>query len=86
MTKWNLFTPTVRRVRVFGHSGGMLILWSPAQSRVEPPPRVYCLPAPDPEAGSDAHNEAHKVLQHKHRIIWRHVFFGTWTVMAALPS
>ena len=86
MTEWDLFTTTVRRVRVLGHPRGMLVLRSPAQSGVEPAPRVYRLPTPDPEPGGDAHDEAHKVLQHKHRIVWRHVFFRTRTVVTAFPS
>lgn len=29
------------------------------------PPAVYGLPGPDPEAGRDAHNESHEVLDHE---------------------
>ena len=37
-----------------------------AQLPVEPAPRVYRLPAPDPEPGCNSDNEAHKVLEHEY--------------------
>ncbi len=82
----NLFAATVRRVRVFSHSGGVLILRPAAEAGVEPTPRVYGFPAPDPEPGCDAHNEAHKVLQHEDGVVRGDLLLQAWAHSTAFPA
>ncbi len=86
VAQWNLFAPTVRRVRVFRHPRRMLVLRSPAQPSIEPPPRVNGLATPDPEPGRDAHHQTHKVLEHEDGVVWRHVLRLARADAAALPA
>ena len=58
-----------------------------AQLPVEPAPRVYRLPAPDPETGSDADDDAHEVLEHEDGVVRPYQrLLAARTVVTALPQ
>ena len=77
----------VAGVGVLGHAAvgvgvGVFVAQPPVE---ELAPRVYRLARPYPEAGRDAHDQAHKVLEHEHGIVRRRRVVRAQARARALP-